>query len=240
MGASAGVGRALAERLAREGFDLVVAARDLRDLDAVSSDLQSRFGVKSHSAAVDLSENGFDPEAFLEKCQRDLGGVDALFVVSGFSDEEDCRPGSDDLAVKIANTNYLNAVRLLQVFARVFEGQGHGRLVGFGSIAAAAPRKKNMVYASAKAGLETYLHSLRHYFVGTDVLVQGYLLGYVDTAQTFGKDLALPAISAEAVAEKVVSSLDRDIGIIYYPCYWKLITGALRLLPWFLYKKLDF
>ncbi len=240
MGASAGVGRALAERLAREGCDVVVAARDVRDLDAICADISARFGVKSHGVSSDLTSENFEPEVFLKQCTEKLGGVDAFFAVSGLSDDDDCRPGLDDLAVKIANVNHLNMIRLLGVFARLFEEQGRGRIVGFGSIAAHAPRKKNMVYASAKAGLESYLRSLRHYFVGTDVLVQGYLLGYVDTAQTFGKDLLFRPVSAASVADRVVGCLDKDVGVVFYPCYWRLITAVLRLLPWAIYKRLDF
>ncbi|MGZ8842797.1 MAG: SDR family NAD(P)-dependent oxidoreductase, partial [Pyrinomonadaceae bacterium] len=74
----------------------------------------------------------------------------------------------------------------------------------------------------------------------TPVLVQGYALGYVDTAMAYGKKLLLPAVSAEAVANEVVRNLSRDIGIKYYPGYWWLITRALRLLPWFVYKRLRF
>jgi uncharacterized protein len=60
IGASAGVGRAIADQLGRLGTDLVIAARDDRDLTALASDLRIRHGVEV--AAVPLDLNGSDAE----------------------------------------------------------------------------------------------------------------------------------------------------------------------------------
>ena len=89
-----------------------------------------------------------------------------------------------------------------------FEGQG-GTLVLFSSIAAAAPRRRNVAYAAAKAGLESFGRSMRHRTAGTPVEVQVYALGYVDTAMTRDLDLKLPVADPGRVAELVVGRLDQ-------------------------------
>jgi decaprenylphospho-beta-D-erythro-pentofuranosid-2-ulose 2-reductase len=240
VGASSGVGRALAGALAARGWKLVLSARELRDLEAVAADLSLRFNVGCHSLPVDLSNCEFSGSAFCEECVSALGTVDALFYVAGAIDDHDDGSTNDETTRRLAEVNYVSAIKTLGAFAKIFEQHGRGTLVGFSSIAAATPRRQNVVYASAKAGLETYLRGLRHRFADSSVLVQGYALGYVDTAMAYGRKLLLPAVSAEAVANEVVRNLERDIGIKYYPAYWRLITLTLRCLPWFIYKRLRF
>ncbi|MGZ8844883.1 MAG: SDR family NAD(P)-dependent oxidoreductase [Pyrinomonadaceae bacterium] len=240
VGASSGVGRALAGALAARGWKLVLSARDRRDLDAVTADLALRWNAECYPLPVDLSNCDYAGAAFCDQCVSALGVIDALFYVAGAIDDHDDGSSDDETIRKLAAVNYVSAVKTLGAFGKLFEERGRGTLVGFSSIAAAAPRRQNVVYASAKGGLETYLRALRHRFAETPVLVQGYALGYVDTAMAYGKKLLLPAVSAEAVANEVVRNLSRDIGIKYYPGYWWLITRALRLLPWFVYKRLRF
>lgn len=240
VGASSGVGRALASALAAHGWKLVLSARDRRDLDALAADLTLRFNAECHPIPVDLSNCDYSGAAFCEQCVSALGIIDVLFYVAGAIDDHDDGCTDDETTRKLAEVNYVAAIKTLGAFAKLFEQGGRGTLVGFSSIAAAAPRRQNVVYASAKAGLEAYLRGLRHRFADTSVLVQGYALGYVDTAMAYGKKLLLPAVSADAVANEVVRNLSRDIGIKYYPAYWWLITLTLRLLPWFIYKRLRF
>jgi short-subunit dehydrogenase len=240
VGASSGVGRALASALAARGWKLVLCARDRRDLEAVAADLTLRLNAECHPLPADLSNSDYAGKTFCEKCANQLGVIDALLYVAGAIDDHDDGSTDDETTRKLAEVNYVSAIKTLGAFAKLFEERGRGTLVGFSSIAAAAPRRQNVVYASAKAGLETYLRGLRHRFAGTPVLVQGYALGYVDTAMAYGKKLLLPAVSADAVANEVVRNLNRDIGIRYYPAYWRLITLTLRLMPWFIYKRLRF
>ena len=240
VGASSGVGRALAGALAARGWKLGLSARDRRDLEAVAADLNLRWNVECHPLPSDLSNWNYAGQEFCQECINALGAIDAVFYVAGSIYEPDEGSSDDETTRKLADVNYVSAIKTLGAFAKLFQHQGRGTLVGFSSIAAAAPRRQNVVYASAKAGLETYLRGLRHRFADTEVLVQGYALGYVDTAMAYGKKLLLPAVSPDAVASEVVRNLNRDIGIKYYPAYWRLITLALRLLPWSIYKRLRF
>lgn len=240
IGASSGVGRALAEELARRGWRLVLAAQDRRDLEALSCDLKERWHAKAEPIALDLAAPDLDAEGFRDACARALERVDAVFAVAGYVDDADYDLAGDEPAARIVAINYLSTIRILNAFAKTFKSQGRGVLVGFSSIAAAAPRRRNMVYASAKAGLEAYLKALRHYFAGTPVLVQGYALGYIDTAMLYGRRVLLPPVSAEAAAHHIVENIDRDRGVVFYPRYWRWLMAILRALPWFVYKRLDF
>src|SRR4029434_3659124 len=99
---------------------------------------------------------------------------DAMFYVAGAIDDHDDGSTNDETTRQLAAVNYVSAIKTLGAFAELFKNRGRGPLVGFSSIAAAAPRRQNVVYASAKAGLETYLRGLRHRFAATPMRVRGY------------------------------------------------------------------
>lgn len=219
---------------------MVLGARDERDVAAVAADVALRCGVKCEAIALDLEDAGLDVGRVYAACTARVGPVYVLAVTAGYSSERDDRVLEDETLRAIVNVNYLNVVRLIAEFARRFEERGRGCIVAFSSIAAHAPRRRNMVYASAKAGLEAYLRALRHYFADSGVVVQGYALGYVDTGMSFGQRLWLPAVAPRWVAVRVAENLYRDIGVVFLPRYWWAITGALRLVPWRLYKRLSF
>ena len=240
VGASSGVGRALAETLAREGYDLLLSARDRRDLEVLAADLRLRDRIGVHVHTIDLSEPELATAAFIDTCVRELGRVDAIFLTAGMIHSRDHGPGEADTISSLIWVNYANMIQLIAGFARRFQEQAGGDIVTFSSIAAAAPRGRNVVYSSAKAGLETYCRGLRHHLDGTGVTLQTYALGYVDTAMSYGQKLLFPVASPAKVADYVVRNLGRDRGRVYFPRFWLPIVLVLRHLPWSLYKRLSF
>jgi short-subunit dehydrogenase len=121
-----------------------------------------------------------------------------------------------------------------------FLARGQGLLVFFGSVAAERGRSSNVIYAATKRGLQSFYESIRHRCSATKIRVQYYQLGYIDTAQTFGKRLPMRPVAPHTVARAIVANLNNDFGAAYYPGYWRLIAVALRNTPWFIFRKLRF
>jgi hypothetical protein len=240
VGASSGVGRALAGELAARGYDLVVSARDRADLEAVAADLALQHGVTVTPLAVDLDGPDAELGRYVDRCLATLPAPDAVLVPAGVIAEDD--DGSSDWAATTAlvTTNMLGVVKLAGRFVTRLEAQGGGTLVLFSSIAAAAPRRRNVVYGAAKAGLEHYGRALQHRFAGTPVHVQVYVLGYVDTAMTRGRPLALPVADPGDVARRVVAALGTPVRVRHVPRFWGAVVRVLRLLPWPVYRRLRF
>ena len=67
VGASAGLGRALAEKFASEGHDLVIISSELKDLNAIKGDLQNRFNVKIFPIEMMFQEHALDFKEFDQK-----------------------------------------------------------------------------------------------------------------------------------------------------------------------------
>lgn len=82
MGASKGLGRAIAERLAAEGCNLVVASRDEAALKTLADTLAKAHGIQAHAAKADISDAG-GLDALAEFALSTLGGIDILLLNHG-------------------------------------------------------------------------------------------------------------------------------------------------------------
>lgn len=235
LGASAGLGRAIAERLAANGYELVIVARDERDLAAMAADLRLRFGVTVHALAVDLADPATGTlAAFIGGA---LGQIGVLFAIAGLTDPDDRGSLSDQAVTAVVNANFLGPARVLNALRPLCGPQSH--IVLAGSVAAIRPRGGNAVYGAAKLALESYGMAIRHAFSDRLGSVCCYRLGYIKTAMTFGQKLPLPAVTPEQAADIMVRRLGRS-GIVYYPGFWAVVAFVLKILPWFVYRRLRF
>ena len=93
IGASGGLGRAIAEQLAEIGHDLVLVGTDDQDLTPIKADLEIRFGIKAHTMVADLRK--LDLPTFKESVLSTLGAPHNIFYISGVSDTNDKGPFDD-------------------------------------------------------------------------------------------------------------------------------------------------
>jgi len=240
VGGSAGVGRALCEELARRGYHLVIGARHAEDLDALAADLRLRHSVAVTARPLDLCGPPEDLERYVDQCFTALGDIGAVLLTAGAVADDDNGTAPPALSDTLLRTNFLGVATLAGAFAERLDAGDGGAIVLFSSIAAAAPRGRNVVYGAAKAALEHYGRSLQHRLAGGDVRVQIYALGYVNTAMTAGRRLLLPRADTQRIARTVVDGLGRERRFSYLPRYWGVIVWVLRRLPWPVYRRLDF
>jgi len=240
IGASSGVGRALAVELAKAGHDLVIAARDVRSLTAVSKDLQLRYGIDVFVIRLDLANEDFIAQGFVADCLSKLTSLDALYVTAGVSLDADHGINASEEVTQLIATNYASIVQLINLCAGAIKESDKGVISVISSIAAHAPRSSNLVYASAKSGLETYCQGLRHYLAPDDVSVNIIALGYADTALAYGKKLLFPKALPATIARYILKISHKNKGLVFYPGYWRIITFILSCLPWSIYKRLSF
>lgn len=233
-GASAGLGRALAECLAAAGHELMLVARDGRDLDAVAKDIAIRFGTPVAWVAADLAQS--DPLALRREVVHRLGSIDALFLIAGLGDSSDCGPMSDAVLRRLIDVNYAGPVALVNAFLPDLMRTASAHLVGIGSVAVIRGRSRNMVYGSAKRGLEFYFEALRHRLAGTGCRIQFYRVGFMDTTM-LGNQTGPMVVKPETVARLIVARLGGSSGSAYLPHWWGLVALGLRLLPWSLFKR---
>jgi short-subunit dehydrogenase len=236
IGASSGLGRALATELARKGNALLLVASDLRDLDALASNLNLRYGVAVRALALDLGREA-DPGARIAGALAGLPPASALLLPIGYSRED------DDFSLDAAGIGQLLAINLHAPLAIVHAllptlVETHGTVVLFGSVAAVRGRGRNVVYATAKRALVSLGESLRQRYKPGELCVQVYRLGFLATNLTHGMRLPLPAADPERIARMVVRRLGRGSSSRYLPRWWGLVALLVRLLPWFIYRRM--
>ncbi|HXT82758.1 MAG TPA: SDR family NAD(P)-dependent oxidoreductase [Verrucomicrobiae bacterium] len=239
VGASTGLGRALAEKFASENNDLIIISSDLRDLDALKHDLQNRFEVKIHPIQMSFREYPMDFQN-LDNVIDDVGSILGIMLPIGFSDPADNPSIDKNKMMEIFNINLICVCIFINRYLEILR-KNKSAIIGFGSIAAIRGRTRNSTYAAAKRGLESYFESLRHFMSEESVTVQFYMLGYLDTNLTFGeKTIGFKPVNVNTLATKVYDNRFKDFGKKIYPIYWKPVEIILRFLPWPLFKKIKF
>ena len=237
VGGSSGLGRALCAELAARGRDLVVVASREEDCRRLADHLRLLHGVDVTSCAIDAR----NPAAFRDALLRALDGVasvDDLFLPMGLAFDNDQIGMADRTIEDLWRINYAAVVLALEaVLPRMAEK--HTRIVGFGSIAAVRIRNRNVQYSAAKAALAAYFSGLRQALVAQPQVAQFYVVGYIDSGQSFGKTRLFPPMSAQRAARRVLNDGDHDFGERFLPRYWTLVALALRLLPWRVFSRLD-
>ena len=105
-------------------------------------------------------------------------------------------------------------------------------------MASSLGRKENMIYSASKRALNSYFESLSATFINSDIKIQFYILGYLDTNLTFDKKLILPKASTKQLSAKVLKNMNKSNIKKYYPSWWGLISYLISLIPFFIIKKL--
>lgn len=239
IGASAGVGRALASAFASAGHDLILVASDARDLRALASDLEIRHGARVATIAADVSEG----DAYLDQVAaavRRLGALDGMLFPLGATADDDDGRFDPRLVGALSRVNYEAVVSAASRFLPELRERPRAALVAFGSVAAVRGRGRNVAYAAAKRALQSFFESLRHACAGSPVRVQLYVLGYMDTEQARGLRSRIPKGNPMALARRVCRDVHRDLGVAYYPRFWRLLAAGVRALPWPIYRRVRF
>lgn len=236
LGARSDMGRAIARRFAKEGFNIILATRDAADIGDDQKDLETRFGVKTMSVifdALDFSSHN----RFLAGIPESLAGV---VCVVGYLGVQRKAEEDFDEAEKIIDTNYTGCVSVLNRIANDFEKKKEGFIIGVSSVAGDRGRQSNYIYGSAKAGFTAYLSGLRNRLAKTNVAVVTVKPGFVYTRMTEG--IPLPVMltaQPEEAAEDIFRAWKRGKDIVYTRWFWRYIMLVIRAIPEKIFKKLS-
>ncbi|MGC1399772.1 SDR family oxidoreductase [Candidatus Binatus sp.] len=239
LGATSPIARALAIRFASDGAHLYLAARDADEARRVAEDVGARAGVSALSGTFDAADFAAHDE-FIRHVATTLGGLDGVVVCFGTLGDEDAAQTDPADALATINQNFTGAVSLITLAARHLEQQGSGFIIAIGSVAGERGRKKNYVYGSAKGALATFTQGLRGRLAASDVHVMTVKLGTVDTRMTWGREGALLTIAPTKAADLIYAAYRKRAEVVYVPWFWRLIMGAIRLIPESRFKRVSF
>jgi decaprenylphospho-beta-D-erythro-pentofuranosid-2-ulose 2-reductase len=240
LGATKGMGRALARLMAERGDAICLLGRNSVDLERSATDLSVRGAATPVGSVIcDLEK----PETFvpaISAAREALGGLDAVVVTAGVFATQDELEAEPALAEQLVRINFSNTVVLCEVAKKALLEEGGGSLCVFSSVAGERGRKPVIIYGAAKAGLSRYLEGLDHKHRADGLRVITVKPGFVKTSMTAG--LTPPPFAGEpdAVAQRVLDAIDRGTPVVYAPAPWRLIMAVIRALPRSLMRRINF
>ena len=230
LGATKGMGQALARKMAARGDRLFLLGRNADALNECGRDLAVRGGEFLGHADCDLEKSEtFGPA--LEKAWYALGTVDTVVVTAGLFATQEELEADASLAERLTRVNFTNTVVFCEEARRRLLSAGGGTLCVFSSVAGERGRKPVVIYGASKAGLSSYLEGLDHKFRAEGLRVVTVKPGFVKTSMTEGLDPPPFAGEPEQVADIVLGAIDRGDPVVYAPGAWKLVMAVIRRLP---------
>jgi decaprenylphospho-beta-D-erythro-pentofuranosid-2-ulose 2-reductase len=236
VGATSGIGRAVARAWAEAGHDLVLAGRDEEELRAQAADIELWLGVRVATVRFDATEFESHAQIF-ESAARAFDGLDAVVVCHGYLVPQAEAARDFGEARRVIDANFTSAVSVLNLAADYFEPRGRGTIVAITSVAGDRGRQSNYIYGSAKAGLQTYLEGLRHRLFRSGAKVVDVRPGFVDTGMTWGLPGVFLAATPQRVGRDIYRAARRGRSVVYTPWFWRWIMAIVRRLPRFLFHR---
>lgn len=234
LGASSSVARAFARQAAEDGADLILAGRDIRDIDRIAADARIRGGGRVDVRAFDAIDRA-GHEAFVADLPRRPFNAFLAFGMLAPQAEIDRSPA---LAQEIIAVNYLGAVSVLSRLAPRMAAEGKGAIVVLSSVAGDRGRPSNYTYGSAKAGLNAYLQGLRASCAAKGISVTTVKPGFMDTSMTYGMSGMFLVASPEACAKACLGYAAKGRDVVYFPGFWWLIMAIIKAIPERIFKRL--
>lgn len=231
VGATRGMGRALARLLAERRAALCLLGRDPGELFASARDLEARGAAPPVAhATLDLSLPAGFGDA-LDAADRALDRFDTLIVTAGAFEPQDVLATDPARLERLLHVNFTGTAVLCQIAAERLAGRGGGTICAFSSVAGDRARRANYLYGASKAGLSAFLDGLGLAYAERGVRVVCVKPGFVRTGMTAGLPVPPFAGEPDAVARTVLAAIERGRPVVYAPRPWRPIMWLIRSLP---------
>ncbi|HNC08105.1 MAG TPA: SDR family NAD(P)-dependent oxidoreductase [Anaerolineales bacterium] len=242
VGASEGIGAALARKLAKEGYSIALVARQTQKLEALCTEINQVSGdVRAVAYTHDVS-NYQEVPTLLQNIVARIGGLDVFIFMAGVN----YPPGGMDKYNfendrKMIEINLIGAMAWLSPVAEMFQSAKAGQIVGIGSVAGDRGRVGNPGYNTSKAGLHTYLEALRNRLTRYGVNVLTIKPGFVKTEMLKAAQGGTPfAITPEKAADDIYTAMRKRRQTVYTLFLWRYIMWIIQHMPSFIFRRLSF
>jgi len=227
IGASSGIGAALAVALSQKGANVILSARRESALHTVRKTLT---GANHQVLAFDISDHAQTVAAY-----KSIKRLDRVIFMAAVYDPSE--QGRTDISFihQSLQVNLGGVYNMLDVVTPFFAAQGHGQISLCGSVSGYFGLPNAQPYSSTKAAITNLAESLYIEYQPKNIDVKLISPGFVSTPMTNKNDFDMPmVIDAETAAQSIVEGLTSNAFEIHFPKRFTRLIKLLRLLPYWL------
>lgn len=239
VGASSGIGAALARELARRGYVVAALARREAELQQLLEQSSQELGRRQILPFThDVTSFDTVPQVFQEATHA-LGGLDLIIYAAGVQPQVSPTEYNFQKDYAMASVNLLGAMAWLDLAADRFQRAEAGHIVGISSITGDRGRRAFPGYHASKGGLSIYLESLRNRLWPQGVRVTTIKPGFVDTRLLENAPKTMWVISPEEAARRILDAVQKKKQTVYIPARWRLVSLIIRHIPSIIFRRLN-
>lgn len=232
VGASEGLGRALAVKLSQAGAEVILSARSTERLDALAAELPGPAQV----VAMDIADRDSVAAAWGQ-----LGRIDGMVFLAGVYWPQSAKAWNGPEVEAMFDINLTGAARVLAHVVPDFVARDQGHIVLTGSLSGFRGLPGAIGYAASKAGLYSLAESLDGDLKDTSVDVQLVNPGFIRTRLTDKNDFTMPFImDPEPAAQIFFDHMQRGGFARHFPTLFSLVFRLSAFMPHALYRRLFF
>ena len=229
-GASSGIGKAVAEKFAKEGWQVAVSARRKEILDQMAKD----HNIYSFPLDVVDEENC---KITFQKIISEFTEIDLCIFCSGTYDPKKEKEIDIKQSKFIMDVNYFGVLNCVKSVEKYFKDKKNGHISIVSSIAGYRGLPNSSGYGPSKAALNNFAESIYFDFKKYNIRVSVISPGFIKTPLTDKNDFPMPFLrSVEFAAKKIYDGLTKSNSFeIHFPKQLTLILKFLRILPYKIY-----
>ena len=233
-GASTGIGRQTALKLAQRGWRVVATARSADKLEELVSDAGGGYGY-----VIPMAGDVADSErmaAIVDEIERDHGGVGLAVLNAGIYEPME----GDELSVatfeSTFDVNLKGTVNCLVPLSHAMGARERGQIALVSSVAGYGGLPTSTAYGATKAALINLAESLKFDFDKMGILIQVINPGFVDTPATKSNPFSMPLLmQVDAAADALIKGLDKGSFEVTFPKGFTYAMKVINLLPYWIY-----
>lgn len=228
-GASVGIGAALAREMAKRGAHLGLLARREAALEQLSNELSKQFPNQTFCYMRADVSSGHELESAMEALIERLSGLDIVVANSGIGETRSAFSSRHwTVAKDTLEVNLMGAIHTLEIAKNyLVKHRRPGQLVAISSVAAVRGFPRSAAYCASKAGLTTYLESIRGELQSGDIIVTSIHPGYIRTDMTSQNKHMPWLLEVDEAARRITRAIEARKKRYIFP-------GPMRVVFWFL------
>lgn len=240
IGASGGIGEAMARQLTAAGVNVAIVARRQEILARIAAEINENGQGVALAYAHDVHDVTLI-EVLFQEITTALGGLDLVVYSAGVLPRVGPQEFPTPADVTTIETNFTGAVAWLNQAADRFARASDGTIIGISSVAGDRGRVGNPVYNASKAGLDAYLEALRNRLARRDVTVLTAKPGYVRTDMIAEVQTPpfVPVSSPDEAARQILDAAAAGRRTTYVPGWWRFVMLLVRAIPAPIFERLN-